>query len=188
MRPTKIARQKRTNRKTGNNAGDYSKRSIARRASRGGLARFFFRDRFAPRMGKVGRVAPREPPRIGACVNWQKTLIGTSLLFRRRLLPSARAERRAPPWQTSSVLNTDNVQRSTSNSELGTRNSELGTKRNSAQRHFRRPFIQAQARPSMRSNRKMAMPTRAPQDKPVKATAKGRRKIVSTSKIRKMMA
>ena len=53
--------------------------------------------------------------------------------------------------------------------------------------HVSTPFIQAQARPSTSNRMKTTIAMNAPAPSPVKATANGSRKIVSTSKMRKMM-
>ena len=56
--------------------------------------------------------------------------------------------------------------------------------------HFqvRTPFRQAQTRPSTSSRMKIKIATKAPTGRPVKDTANGSRKMVSTSKTRKMIA
>jgi hypothetical protein len=55
--------------------------------------------------------------------------------------------------------------------------------------HFqvKTPFFQAQTSPSTKRSKKIMMATNAPTGRPPKATANGKRKIVSTSKIRKMI-
>src|SRR5437879_5053869 len=49
--------------------------------------------------------------------------------------------------------------------------------------HVSTPFCQAQTRPSTSNKRKIIMAIKAPRPNPVNATAKGRRKMVSTSKM-----
>src|ERR1043165_3021001 len=58
----------------------------------------------------------------------------------------------------------------------------------SAYFQFKIPFIHAQANPSTRSKRKTIIAKNAPKVKPENATAKGSRKMVSTSKIRNRIA
>ena len=50
------------------------------------------------------------------------------------------------------------------------------------------PFIQAHAKPSASNKMKIIIAMNAPNDKRVNTTAKGKRKIVSTSKIKNRMA
>jgi len=54
--------------------------------------------------------------------------------------------------------------------------------------HVSTPFFHAQTSPSTNNSKKTSMATNAPAGSPAKATAKGSRKIVSTSKIKKTMA
>ena len=53
--------------------------------------------------------------------------------------------------------------------------------------HVSTPFFHAHARPDTSMNKKTISDTNAPAPNPVNATANGSRKIVSTSKIRKMI-